>query len=649
MATITTSEPEFYQDGTSGASAAIGYADNVNRVARYSFSTPADGASKIDISGLRVSKGDGAYASVGFGFFVTDDANSYANAGEGSSYHGKLTFAVENGVCYGKGSVSGLNLLPNTTYYIWVFPLSKKYGWWYGARQGFTVKTEQLGNSTIKATDANIGAVSMVTVSRKNSGYTHSIAVEFQGATGFLDADGEITEAETKITATSIPFSIPENWYSLMGSARTAVCTLTCRTYSGDNLVGTAQKTQFNVTASETASAPTVTGSVEDSNESTIAVTGNKNTLVRYMSTALCTITATAKNGATITQKTIDGKTVSGNTATISGIQRDEVVFAAVDSRGYSASQAVRVTLIPYVRLTCNLLMSVPSAEGSVSVTIKGNYFSGSFGAVSNTLTVQYRYKEAGGSYCDWKTLNVSISGTVYSVTGTVENLDYRKVYTFQARAQDKLDSAVSVEYPVKTRPDFNWGGDTFNFNSKVHFSENDVEDASGMVRKMSDGIWIGDSKDRNSTEISQGTGIFVDTKNNVIRQYINGVGELLMAAMLANCVRTEPVSVPSFDSIDDALNIENGKLEDHSFGFLCFDVGGVMWHCILFKTNDNYATAEFYGYNGRKRKALIGGTWGALTAENADKFQPMAQEAYEALTASGKDDPTAFYLIVEG
>lgn len=649
MATITTSEPEFYQDGTSGASAAIGYANNVNRVARFSFVAPADGASQVDISGLRVSKGGGSYASVGFGFFVTDDPDSYANAGEGYAYHGKFTFTLDAGVYYGKSSASGLNLLPNTTYYIWVFPLSTKYGWWYGARQGISVGTKQLGHSTIKATDANIGAVSTVTVSRKNSAYTHSIAVEFQGISGFLTAEGEISEVESKITATSIPFSIPEIWYSLMGSARTAACTLICKTYSGNNLVGTAQTTKFNVTASEVASAPTVTGSVEDSNDSTIAVTGNKNTLVRYMSTALCTITATPKNGATITKKTIAGQTISGDTLTIDRVQNGEIVFATVDSRGYSASQTVRANLIPYIRLTCNLMMSAPSAEGRVSMTIKGNYFSGSFGAVSNTLDVQYRYKEAGGSYGEWQSLNVSIGGGGYAVTGSVENLDYRNVYTFQARAQDKLDTVMSVEYPVKTRPDFNWGGDTFNFNSKVHFSENGVEDSSGMIRKMANGIWFGDSKDRDSMEITWGTGIFMDTTNNAIRQYVNGVGSQLMAAMLGNCVRTEPVSVSSFDSIDNALNVENGKLQDNSFGFLCFDVGGVMWHCVLFKTNNNYATAEFYSHNGRKRKALIGGSWGALTAENADKFQPMTQTAYESLVASGMDDPTAFYLITEG
>lgn len=38
--------------------------------------------------------------------------------------------ALSNGVYIGTGSASIL-LQPNTTYYVWVFPGSTTYGWWY--------------------------------------------------------------------------------------------------------------------------------------------------------------------------------------------------------------------------------------------------------------------------------------------------------------------------------------------------------------------------------------------------------------------------------------------------------------------------------------------------------------------------------------
>lgn len=46
---------------------------------------------------------------------------------------------------------------------------------------------------------------------------------------------------------------------------------------------------------------------------------------------------------------------------------------------------------------------------------------------------------------------------------------------------------------------------------------------ADGMIRQYKNGIWIGNSVDRSSGEISGGTGIFVDTVNNVVYKYMNG------------------------------------------------------------------------------------------------------------------------------
>ena len=43
------------------------------------------------------------------------------------------------------------------------------------------------------------------------------------------------------------------------------------------------------------------------------------------------------------------------------------------------------------------------------------------------------------------------------------------------------------------------------------------------MIRQYKNGIWIGNSVDRSSGKISGGTGIFVDTVNNIVYKYMNG------------------------------------------------------------------------------------------------------------------------------
>lgn len=52
--------------------------------------------------------------------------------------------------------------------------------------------------------------------------------------------------------------------------------------------------------------------------------------------------------------------------------------------------------------------------------------------------------------------------------------------------------------------------------------------DTAGMIKKYADGIWIGDSADRNTEEITKGTGIFIDTTTQTIYKYVKGFGVAL-------------------------------------------------------------------------------------------------------------------------
>lgn len=57
--------------------------------------------------------------------------------------------------------------------------------------------------------------------------------------------------------------------------------------------------------------------------------------------------------------------------------------------------------------------------------------------------------------------------------------------------------------------------------------STTDIQDA-GMIKKYANGIWIGDSADRYVGEITNGTGLFIDTSTQTIYKYIKGVGVAL-------------------------------------------------------------------------------------------------------------------------
>ena len=319
--------------------------------------------------------------------------------------------------------------------------------------------------SAIGATDANIGSVSTISVSRKSTAYQHSIQYSFGSLSGYVTSTGGVSTSEQKFGETSIPFSVPTSFYSQIPNSKTGVCTLTCRTYSGSTQIGDATTGSFTVTASAETSSPVVSGTVLDSNEKTVAVTGNDSVMVRYMSNALCTITASARNNSSLVAKSINGTLINGNTLTVNGVSDPQIRFAAKDSRGYITDIPVRFNVIPYVLLTC--VASVERTDptsGNARLTIKGNYFSGSFGKTSNSLSINYTLNGTTVS------LSPTISNNTYTASADLTGLDYQKQYSVSVSVVDKLSTVTKSVTVKKGIPVFDWGENDFAFHVPVNF-----------------------------------------------------------------------------------------------------------------------------------------------------------------------------------
>lgn len=318
--------------------------------------------------------------------------------------------------------------------------------------------------SEIGASDANIGAKSTIIVNRKSTAYTHSIAYKFGSLTGYVTESGGVSSTEVKYSASSISWTIPTAFYAQIPNSKTGTCTLTIKTYSGSTQIGDAKTGTFTVTASKTLCAPNVSGTVVDSNATTKALTGNKNKLVRYYSNALCTITATAKNSATISTKKIGDKTVSGNTRSIRNIEVDAILFRAVDSRGYASSVEVEFELIPYVPITSNPEATrVDPGTGVSTLRFSGNYFNGSFGSKENALTIKY---SIDGS--DYISVEPIISGNQYSANIEISGLDYRAAHTAEVIVSDLLDTVTKTITIGKSIPPFYWNENLFGLTTNI-------------------------------------------------------------------------------------------------------------------------------------------------------------------------------------
>lgn len=322
--------------------------------------------------------------------------------------------------------------------------------------------------STISATDANIGAVSMIAILRKSTAYTHSIEYRFGNLSGYITEEGATSTQEVKFTAASVGFKVPTAFYPQIPDAPTGTCTLTVRTYSGTTQIGEAKTAVFTATAAESACTPYVSGTVVDSDETTKALTGDQKKLIRFCSTALCTISATAKNSATLSQKKIGGVAVSGTTRSIEEIESSAVEFLAKDSRGYEKSIEVEFDLIPYVKLTCNPTGNrTDPTSGNAMLHLKGDFFNGSFGAAENVLTARYRIN--GG---DFVQVAPTVDGNKYTAEVSLYGLDYEREFSIDIIVEDKITSVQKTVRIRKGVPVFDWGQNDFRFNVPVELSD---------------------------------------------------------------------------------------------------------------------------------------------------------------------------------
>ena len=221
---------------------------------------------------------------------------------------------------------------------------------------------------------------------------------------------------------------------------------------------------------------PKLNPTIKDIGSVSTSLTGNADTIIKYYNYLEIDTGAAAVNGATLTSvKVVCGdKTLNAASGNLSYVESGTFIITATDNRGNTTTQTVNKTMIDYFKPTLKAKMGVLNAAGSGTLDISGTFFNGSFGKVSNVLTVKYRYKEDGGTYTSWSTLTTTKSGNNYSVSKDISGLDYKKAYIFEVMVSDKIcdgsnNPAIgSGEIKIKSIPVADWSKEDFNFNVPV-------------------------------------------------------------------------------------------------------------------------------------------------------------------------------------
>ena len=199
---------------------------------------------------------------------------------------------------------------------------------------------------------------------------------------------------------------------------------------------------------------------VKDSNNNTVAITGNNQLFIKGYSNLYVTIPSankmTTQKSATpssyalscdVLNKTANYSTsdvnVSMGAVTNSGTLR--VTVKAYDSRNNSATAYKDITVYDYAKPVINASISrLNNFENETTLKISGTYTRLTINNTDkNTIqNVKYRYKEDGGStWSNWANVTTSIVSGRFTCNDIILSLDNTKSFIFEIQVTDNVDN----------------------------------------------------------------------------------------------------------------------------------------------------------------------------------------------------------------
>lgn len=304
-------------------------------------------------------------------------------------------------------TVTGLS--PNTSYTVQACA-RKSYNGVDGYSGKTTVKT--LGGSVLssvsKLTADNATVKITLSATVYDTSYKHKLVLKDDGTTVLTLTELSLSNGSNTITLTA---SQRSSILADMAAKKSFTGTFELSTFSGSSQIGSTSTKTATVQTTAANSAPTFSGfAYKDTNTTAAGVTGNNQILIQSVSTLqVIASAATAKNGATISSYSVSagGSTASSTTVTLnvgkiytSGTV--PIIVTAIDSRGYTSSATVNITVIAYksIDITTAIMRRVNEIEDVTQVTLEGDITPVKVNNVNkNTLRkLYYQYKRTDAS-----------------------------------------------------------------------------------------------------------------------------------------------------------------------------------------------------------------------------------------------------------
>lgn len=247
-------------------------------------------------------------------------------------------------------------------------------------------------------------------------------------------------------TGTSYTFTLTDAERNTLRSAAANSGTLSVRFYVQTVIGGNTYTSYLTRTLTIVNANPTFEATYQDTNASTIAITGDNQLLIQNQSTLQIDVTdATAYKYASLSSiqasingiiynGTISGSTATFNIGTIDVSQDIDAIITLTDSRGYKTNKSLALQVLEWQLPTANItLQRQNNYYSATDITVDANYSSLDN---QNTIDIKVRTKKTtDGSYGAYTTLTDNVTSTL--------TLDNQYEWDVQVVITDRLGSTT--------------------------------------------------------------------------------------------------------------------------------------------------------------------------------------------------------------
>ena len=195
---------------------------------------------------------------------------------------------------------------------------------------------------------------------------------------------------------------------------------------------------------------------IEDSNDTTYALTQNRNIFIKgYSTLKISNLNATAQKKAVISYWIVNNNSIANtgnNVIKIENYNTNSVTVYAQDNRKFSTPLTKTITnFVEYFKLTKGNqnIERVDNVNEETNISFEGDMWVGNFGSVSNELQVTYQYKQTkDNNWIDGTgTITPTVQNNKYSFNGLIlgdtnNGFNIGNSYDIKIIVKDKLSQA---------------------------------------------------------------------------------------------------------------------------------------------------------------------------------------------------------------